>query len=206
MLKQTANTDIEQLKQDFGLYDFDYLVSKWVIERLPSVFEGDYESYIKTKIKLSKLLGVDSCSIIFVGSSSTGFSLSPHKQFKIFDKDSDIDIAVISHYLFDVAWHTIRNIDPNTQTADTNISLKDHRTRLIYWGTIATDRILGLLPFGQKWLKAINEIKKDGFFEDRDISFRLYRDHESLRAYHINNFKSNLPGLSGVESQSITLI
>ena len=78
------NREIEALKQDFDKYDHDFLVSKWVVERLPYIFKDNYEEYLQIKIELAKLLNVDSCSIIFVGSSCTGFSLSPYKSFKEF--------------------------------------------------------------------------------------------------------------------------
>lgn len=71
------NTNIEQFTADFNRYEYDFLVSKWVVEKLPQIFKGNYEMFLQTKLKLSKLLNVDSCSIVFVGSSCTGFSLSP---------------------------------------------------------------------------------------------------------------------------------
>ena len=177
----------------------DLVISKWVLENVPFIFHEDRQHYLEIKSKLSKQLNVDSCSILFVGSSSVGFSLNPIKNFKKFDKDSDIDIAVISHYYFDVAWRTIRDIDYSHQPIQVQKVLDEHRNRLIYWGTIATDKILGLLPFGAKWLNAIETLKSDQLFEDRKISFRLYQDHESLRLYHMNNFSSNLQNTIGVK-------
>lgn len=199
------NKNIEQFAEDFDKYDYDFLISKWVVEKLPHIFNGDYEKFLKIKLKLSKMLNVDSCSIIFVGSSCTGFSLSPHKKFKEFNGNSDIDIAIISHYHFDVAWHTIRNIDLFKQSYEVQESIREHTARLIYWGTIATDKILGLMPFANEWLHAIEEIEKETMFENRKINFRLYQDHEALRAYHLNNFKTNLSAMVGVKSESIIL-
>lgn len=199
------NTNIEQFAADFNRYEYDFLVSKWVVEKLPHIFKGNYEMFLQTKLKLSKLLNVDSCSIIFVGSSSTGFSLSPYKKFKEFNEKSDIDIAIISHYYFDVAWHTIRNVNPFDYTFEVQESIKAHASRLIYWGTIATDKILGIMPFAKEWMYAKEEMKKEKVFENRNINFRLYQDHEALRAYHLHNFKINLSTMIGVKSESITL-
>lgn len=196
---------ITRFKEDFNKYEYDFLVSKWVVEKLPHIFNGDYEKFLQIKIKLSKLLQVDSCSIIFVGSSCTGFSLSPHKSFKEFNEESDVDIAIISHYYFDVAWHTIRNITLSNCTPDVRASIQEHRVNLIFWGTIATDKILGIMPFSRKWMQAKEEMEKEEVFENRKINFRLYQDHEALRAYHMHNFKANLSTMIGVESKSITL-
>lgn len=199
------NTNIEQFTADFSRYEYDFLVSKWVVEKLPHIFKGDYETFLQTKLKLSKLLNVDSCSIIFVGSSCTGFSLSPYKNFKEFNEKSDIDIAIISHYYFDVAWHTIRNVNPLEYTFEVQEAIKAHASKLIYWGTIATDKILGIMPFAKEWMTAIEEMKKEKVFENRNIKFRLYQDHEALRTYHLRNFKINLSTMVGVKSESITL-
>lgn len=62
-------------------------------------------------------------------------------------------------------------------------SIEDHRKRLIYWGTIATDKILQILPFAQTWITALDEMKKIDPTKDREINLRIYRDFESLRAY-----------------------
>ena len=199
------NTNTEQFTKDFDRYEYDFLVSKWVVEKLPHIFNGNYETFLQTKLKLSKLLNVDSCSIIFVGSSCTGFSLSPHKNFREFNEKSDIDIAIISHYYFDVAWHTIRNVNPFDYTYEVQESIKEHAAKFIYWGTIATDKILGIMPFAKEWIHAIEEIEKETVFENRKINFRLYQDHEALRAYHLRNFKTNLSTMIGVKSESITL-
>lgn len=197
--------NIETFKMELQTESPDYLVSKWILEKVPYIFHGDVETYIKVKLQLSELLNVDSCSIVFVGSSCTGFSLSPYKRFKTFDKKSDVDIAIVSHYFFDVAWHTLRQISPYGQPQEIQQSLKEHKERLVYWGTIATDKILGMMPFGDEWLRAISTINQNKIFENRDVKFRLYRDFESLRAYHINNFKNYVSSAFEVESKEIKL-
>lgn len=199
------NKEIEQFTKDFAIYEHDYLVSKWVVEKLPHIFNGNYESFLQTKLKLSKLLKVDSCSIIFVGSACTGFSLSPFKNLREFNEKSDIDIAIVSHYYFDVAWHAIRNTNPFDYNTEVQSAIKEHATKFIYWGTIATDKILGIMPFAKEWIHAQEVISKEPVFENRKVNFRLYQDHEALRAYHLRNFKINLPDMIGVKSESITL-
>lgn len=196
---------IEEFKNDYNAHNSDFVVSKWIMEKIPHIFASDYTTFIKTKITLGKMLGVDSCAIVFVGSSSTGFSLNPSKNFKMYDDKSDIDIAIISNYHFNIAWHCIRNIDKNTQMPMVKAAIDDHRMRLVFWGTIATDKLLGILPFGKTWAAAIDELKKNPIFEDRRINFRLYQDYDSLRAYHRYNIEHNIINVLGVKPHSITL-
>ena len=77
--------DIRLFKADFKQHPHEFLTSKWVLEKIPYIFNNDSEAYIKTKLKLASMIHVDSCSIIFVGSASTGFSLSPMKNFRKFN-------------------------------------------------------------------------------------------------------------------------
>ena len=87
-----------------------YTVSKWVIERIPFIFNGDLKQYIEWKEKLSIAIGVDSKAIVFTGSSSVGYSLNPEKGLKAFDDTSDVDLAIISTHYFDISWFFLRNM------------------------------------------------------------------------------------------------
>ena len=166
-----------------------FIASKWIIDRTPHVFQSDRESYLVWKEALAEKIGVDSYGMTFIGSSSTGFSLNPFKNFKPFDDESDIDIAVISHHYFDLSWHFMRNMG-SMRYGFTNKQrdlIDDHVSRYIYGGTIATDRILGVLPFGKDWLAAIGDMTKTPPTENREINLRIYMDFESLRAYQVFN-------------------
>lgn len=197
--------EIDQFLSDYEKYPLEVLTSMWIFERIPYVFNNDFTEYLKVKLIISKSIGVDLCSIFFVGSSSVGFSLNPAKNLKPFDAQSDIDIAIVSHYYFDIAWRTIQDIDFSTMTWQIQNSISEHRGRLIYWETIALDKILGIMPFAKEWMSVLEELKRLPPFRDREVSFRLYRNHEALRRYHINNFHKFLPRILGVEPQSITL-
>lgn len=196
---------IDQFKADYKGLPPELVTSKWIFERVPFVFNDDYTSYLQVKLQISRAIGVDLCSIFFVGSSSVGFSLNPAKCLKPFDSQSDIDIAVVSHYYFDIAWRTIQDVDFSKMTWQIQNSISDHRERLIYWETVALDKILGIMPFAKKWMSILEDLKQIEYLRDRDISFRLYRNHEALRRYHIHNFEKSLPQVLGIEPKSVQL-
>jgi len=166
-----------------------FITSKWVLERIPNLFSNDLEMYIDWKEKLSSLIKVDGKAISVTGGAAVGYSLNPDKNFKKFDETSDIDIAIISQIHFDIAWHFLRNLKVRRHklTPKERASVDDHRTRLIYWGTIATDKIIQILPFGKEWVIAMNEMAKIEPTLDREINFRIYKDFESLRAYQVSS-------------------
>lgn len=168
-----------------------YTTSKWIIERVPFLFDNNFDSYLSWKQKLSNLIGVDSKAIVFTGSASVGFSLNPDKNLRAFSAESDIDVAIISNYYFDVSWFFLRNIGTRMYsfTQKEKNAIDDHRKRLIYWGTIATDKIIQILPFGKEWIKSMEEMAKEIPTEGRQINLRIYKDFEALKAYHNNNLK-----------------
>ena len=159
------------------------------MEKTPDIFYNKEMQYYEWKHKMASGLQVDARDIIVTGSACLGYSLNPKKNFKKFNEKSDIDVGVISNDYFDIAWHELRNkkyykLDNNMKRA-----LEDHKNRLIYWGTIATDKILPLLSFGKHWNKVINELKCIPPVNDREINFRIYKDNKSFRDYQLNSIK-----------------
>ena len=165
------------------------MASRWLIETIPFIFGSDIEDFILWKEELSQKIGVDSRAITLIGSCCVGFSLNPHKNFQQFDSESDIDVAVISYHHFELAWHWMRNLGASiySLTQTQRNSVEDHVKRLIYWGAIAADRILPVLPFGKEWTIALSQMAQLNPSEGRVINIRIYKDFESLRAYHVNN-------------------
>lgn len=181
---------IEDFKIELQEKNPSFILSKWVLERVPIIFNDCSNTYIEYKELISKNIGIDSKAILFTGSSCCGFSLNPTKNYREFNSESDIDIAVISQHHFDISWHYLRNLKSEIYafTPKQKFSIMDHRNRLIYWGTIATDKILEILPFGREWSQKLLELQKNKLFQNREIKLRIYKDFEALRAYHLNNF------------------
>ena len=167
-----------------------YLEHK-ILEPIPFIFYNNFENFLYWKSQLSYKIDVDSRSIAIVGSAALGYSINPSKNFKVYDSDSDVDIAIVSQFYFDLSWRTIRRIGSKFHSLPPVIqhSIDDHVKRLIFWGTIATDKILPVLPFNMQWTEAKNIIKEIEPTRGRDINFRIYKDFESLRVYQLNGIK-----------------
>lgn len=192
---------LDRFKTELLKEEISWVASKWILDRPPEIFCDDVHEYIYWKELLSAKIGVDSRAISFTGSSCTGFSLNPSKDFRYFNDSSDIDVAIISQYYFDISWHFLRNLgsERHSFTPTQKFSIKEHVNRLIYWGTIATDKIISILPFGSVWVRALDEMAKVTPTEGREINVRIYKDFESLRAYHINNLKNLKDDLTETE-------
>lgn len=184
---------MEEIKQQFISellsHPAELLASVWIIDRIPLIFDKDLQAYATWRRAIAKGLGVDPSALLITGSAAFGVSLNPYKNYKFFDGDSDIDVAVISDYHFTEAWRTLRSIGAERHRMPQKVkqSIDDHVKKYIYWGTIATDKILHLLSFGAQWNRTLDEISKIKPTEGRSIKVRVYRDLDSLRAYQVNN-------------------
>lgn len=163
-----------------------------VFDRIPHVFGQDRSAYVAWKRILGGAIDVDPACLTVVGSAALGCSLNPVKNLKPFDVDSDIDVGVISNYHFTLAWRYLRMNGSRRLKLDvkTRNAWDDHVNKYVYWGTIATDKLLGVLPFGLDWLKATASMGLIEPTKGRSLNLRIYVDYEALRSYQITSVKN----------------
>ena len=166
-------------------------VENFLFDRIPALFMEDRALFIEWKRVLGEKIEVDPACLTVVGSAATGISLNPSKNFKLFDEGSDVDVAVISPYHFTVGWRYLRMNGTRRLRLDnrTRIAWDEHVNRYIYWGTLATDRLLGVLPFGRQWLTATSDIAQRAPTTGRSVNLRIYADYDSLRSYQVRGVR-----------------
>lgn len=176
--------DKKYIQNDLLNLSADAFITKWFFDTTPRLFENKEMEFILWRDSIAEELKIDPSDIIITGSAGIGYSLNPNKGFKEFDDSSDIDVCIVSQHYFNIAWHELINVSPD-RLGDTRMrtALNDHRQRLIYWGTIATDKILPLLSFAKSWNDIINASKKLPELEAHDINFRIYKDKLAIRRY-----------------------
>ena len=189
----------EALLNDLRTLPPDGFLESHLFDRVPAVFQGDRTLYIQWKRELANQIEVDPACFLLVGTAATGISLNPTNNFKPFDENSDIDVAVVSHHHFNEAWRYLRLNGARRLTIDTRTrnAWDEHVKRYVYWGTIATDRLLGVLPFGLQWLKATTHMAQVNPTEGREINLRLYADFDSLRIYQTIGVRIAREALAG---------
>ncbi len=182
------NTLIETLKRE----SVKGFLEEHVFDRVPHVFADNRSLFIEWKRALGAAIEVDPACLTVVGSAAVGCSLNPIKNFKAFDEASDVDVAVVSHYHFTVAWRYLRTNSVRRMQIDerTRIAWDEHVKRYIYWGTIATDKLLGVLPFGLQWLNSQTRMSSIDPTKGRVVNLRIYTDYESLRSYQVMSVKN----------------
>ncbi|MEE4575828.1 hypothetical protein V2K41_10565 [Pseudomonas alliivorans] len=170
----------------------DLIASLWILSRVPFPFNGDAKRYEQWRNKLAGLVKVDSSEILITGSGAFGISLNPYKNYRAFDEKSDIDVAIVSEHFFNISWRYLRNLGTgmHSMSPAAKQSVTDHVQKYIYWGTIATDKLLPYMPFGKDWAHALELMSSVDPTRGRKIKARIYKDFDSLRAYQVNNLKS----------------
>lgn len=140
---------------------------------------------------LGALLEVDPRAMTIIGSAAVGSSLNPARKLKPFRAESDVDIAIVSRHHFEIVWRWLRSLGSERYKfpADAQWWINEHRERLLYWGVIATDRLLPLTPLAPGWVDALSEMSKVIPTVGREIKVRIYTDFEALRAYHVSGVK-----------------
>src|SRR5688572_20351637 len=83
------------LPDDEALLDFCRRNS---LHGTPFVFNGNEDAYYEFRKRIAGKFDINFHEVFIIGSAKLGFS--PHKK-KLFDYDSDIDIAIISAELYD---------------------------------------------------------------------------------------------------------
>ena len=82
-----------------------------MVERF--LFHGDCHAVDETahfeiKRRIAQEFGIGvSTDIFVVGSAKLGFSISPSKRWRPFGDRSDIDVAIVSHDLYQTVWHEV---------------------------------------------------------------------------------------------------
>jgi predicted nucleotidyltransferase len=174
--------------KDNSIQDTDF-VQRYITFGNPYVFSSNEDNYFDLKKIIANKFVLGPESIYMVGSAKLGFSIAPHKLWKLFGDDSDIDMVVISENVFDKLWKELYEF--NIELTDRT----DHENKIYYKflnyffkGWLRPD----LFPFNFKgkaeWEDFFKSISynKYGF---RKITCAVYRNAYFFENYHLNNIK-----------------
>lgn len=123
----------------------------------PAVFKENEDAYYSFRKRIAERFGINFHEVFITGSAKLGFS--PHKR-KLFDYDSDIDIAIISAELYDRIMSSIH---------DYQMELRENRKAVSYNELKGYHKFLEYGAIG--WMRPdmlptsfrINELKSDWF-------------------------------------------
>ncbi|MCI0563539.1 MAG: hypothetical protein MN733_34115 [Nitrososphaera sp.] len=123
----------------------------------PAVFNGNEDAYYEFRKRIANRFHINFHEVFVTGSAKLGFS--PHKK-KVFDYDSDIDIAIISAQLYDRIMMSIH---------DYQMALRENRKAVSYYELKGYHKFLEYGAIG--WMRPdllptsfrVHELKGDWF-------------------------------------------
>jgi hypothetical protein len=179
-LKQEVINDINNL-DTISIYK-KYLLGQdvWYFkQKEPDKYLQTYDTF---KHYVVNSLEINFNNISIVGSAKTGISLSPEKDFKMFDTESDFDLVLVSPNLFYQFWDAYLDLFREKK----NFGYK-FVTSNIFRRFISIKRPDPNHSTFKNWIERVENFNKDYqvlFNIDCEINYRIYDSWESVEKYH----------------------
>jgi hypothetical protein len=191
---------LEDFKENCIKYKSDIIVQRFLIENATYFFsEIETDKEYDFKKDIANILQVHIRDISIVGSGKLGFSIKPEEdtpglyQFKEFDynfknkpseKKSDLDIAIVSSYLFD---KEIKNLYDYTGYHKNNWSDRSSFAKYSLKGKLA----IRFLPIDFPLTKEIQTVQEKYQMQfGREINIEIYKSWHFFETYHQENIKN----------------
>lgn len=183
---------VSKLKNEEEIIDF---CRKYLIHGIPYIFNDNQDEYYEFRKRISNKFDINFYEIYITGSAKLGFS--PFKK-KIFDYDSDIDVAIVSPQLYEKMLEPIYEYQMELRKARRSITereLKQYHSFLEYTaiGWIRPDKLpksFNVAILKQSWFDFFNSISH-GRSEvgNYKVSAGVFKSYWYFEQYTISNLK-----------------
>lgn len=177
--------DLKALQEELGKKTVSEVVNKYVFKNDPICFSGDQILISALKRALAEHFNLHVQNIEVVGSAKLGISLSNERLGKLYDKSSDIDIALISSELFDLSWLELMKLESifyKLQQKDRDFLAECLGT--ISKGYISPDKLPPTSNFSKNWWSIFSNLSNQKKYEYRKIRGRLFKDWWFAEKYY----------------------
>lgn len=174
----------------------------WYFQNILEIPEKDIIHAVDDfKMLVSEAMDIGFNNVVMVGSGKIGYSLSPEKFLRPFsdeeDNKSDIDIAIVSPYLFDYFWRLFRSAYNIT-----NKRQYKYISRGIFRGYISELDLMNIDGCRAEWLNKSNTATKNlqrNMYFRHEIHYRIYRDWKDLEEYHVQTIEELKGAVNGYD-------
>jgi len=191
---------LAKFKDDCIHLKSDSIVQRYLIEDSSYFFQKiEIGKEYDFKKEIASILNIHIREIVIVGSGKLGFSLKPDASnlglylFKEFDynfknniseKKSDLDVAIVSSFLFD---KEIKNLYDHTDFYKNAWSNRNSLAKYVLMGRLA----IRFLPVDFQFTKEILEVQeKYKMLYGREINLEIYKSWHYFETYHQENIKT----------------
>jgi hypothetical protein len=169
-------------KQDLKIKKAQDIVHKYIT--CVDCFALEEEIHLSLRQEVGRHYCIHPSHIVVVGSAKLGFSIAPHKRYKAFGEDSDIDVVMCYGPLFDAIWSEVYSYYLREGTWD---HLNEFR-KYLFKGWIRPDILPPEKSFARSkdWWEYFRQTTASGKFGPYKICGALYKDWSFLDAYQEN--------------------
>ena len=177
----------EELLQDLLSLDTVSIYKKYLLGQDVWYFrQKDAAQYLQIydgfKHHVANSLGINFNNISIIGSAKTGISLSPEKDFKIFDSESDLDLVLVSPTLFYQFWDAYLDLFKEKKNFGYRFVASN-----IFRRFVSIKKPDPNHSTFKNWIERVENFNKDYqvlFNIECEINYRIYDSWESVEKYH----------------------
>ncbi|WP_447739585.1 hypothetical protein [Aeromonas veronii] len=143
--------------------------------------------YHHFKVVVSNALDVPVKNVAIVGSSKTGYSITPGRSYSLYSNDSDLDLVIVSEKLFMELWGGYLSFVNSFSGRAYNQIAKNVFKHFI--SVKQSDLTGDLLPYFSEWTKRVDALKRDlelTFKLPSEINYRVYDEWKYVEQYHVS--------------------
>lgn len=177
--EDTIEDSIAQFKLDLMNYSSLNIARKHIIFGECATIST--EEYFALRSRIATAYSVHPNEVIVVGSGKLGFSIAPHKRYRHFSTDSDLDIVIISETFFDKCWIELFRFENQGGYWEKAVELKQY----LFRGWIRPDKMPPntKFDFGKRWWEFFNELSVSREYSVSRIRGGIYKNWSFLESY-----------------------
>lgn len=176
--------NLNDLKSLISSSSISDVVNNYILECAPICFGGDKSIIYLLKKELADKFEIHPKDIEIVGSAKLGISLNSkiERYGKPFNESSDIDLAIISNELFDIAWNELSKKE-NKFLLESDKKKIETCYYYIPQGIISPNQLPMGLNFTKKFWAILSSLSLERY-ENRKIRGRIFKNWWFAEKYY----------------------
>lgn len=203
----TSDELVEALKTHGSKFVYNTVLLNEDVYVLRKAYPGNaVQMYHKLKMLTSDALDVPLKNVAVVGSAKVGYSLTPEKNFRLFNDESDLDVAIVSAPLFAELWECSLNyVNSTIGGANKEPYSLVAKNVFKHFISIKTKDVQGQkVPYFASWLNRVDKFKQElelNFKLPTEINYRVYDAWKYVEQYHVSGLNAVLDHATGLGAQ-----
>ena len=186
LTEQEIEDKIREFKKDLSMHSPSQIVRKRIIFGECAILSNS--QYLDLRIEVANQFDIHPNNVLVVGSAKLGFSTAPHKRYKPFNDESDIDVVIVSEILFNKFWYQSFLYWKAGSFWDRQEKFK----RYLFQGWIRPDYLPPSRRFvlGNEWWEYFRKLTSSGKYGYYKIAGAIYKDWNYIEYYQISAIDS----------------